>query len=226
MTRRIVGYGWRIHLGRVATTLGERLDQLLISLFLPAADLGYYVVAYTVANAAALAPSTLGALAFSRISDATPDRRAELFGRYLRASLVTVAATSAVMALIAQPLVGLVFGDAFQRAVPLAWILIAGMIPFGLKLVLTAGLKGYGHPLEVSRAETLGVIIVAVALAGLLPLLGLAGAAWSVVIGQFASAGFMIYRIWRVCEKEVFRLLVPKRGDLDYIRSWMSRNGK
>lgn len=227
MSREILGYGWRIHLGRIATTLGERLDQMLISLFLAAADLGFYVVAYTVANAAGLGPSTLAALAFSRLSEEDEaDRRRRLFGRFLRAALVLAFLGSLLLALVAAPLIRLVFGEAFQQAVPVALILIAGMAPFAVKLTLIAGLKAYGQPLEVSRIETVGVMLAAVGLAILLPAFGLIGAALAVVAGQTGTALYALFRVRRVAEKSVFGLLLPNGDDLAYIRASVGRAGR
>ena len=74
-------------------------------------------------------------------------------------------------------LVPFFFGDDFSDAVTVTYIVLPGMIFLCARRVLSEGLKGRGYPLTGTLGELLSLAWVAVALAVLVPLWGINGAA-------------------------------------------------
>ena len=50
-TSRLLHYGWRTHLSTLTNQFNQRVDQLILSVFVPPQQLGLYAVAVTLANA-------------------------------------------------------------------------------------------------------------------------------------------------------------------------------
>jgi O-antigen/teichoic acid export membrane protein len=217
--RDLAGYGLRVHVGSVASVLSERLDQMLISLLLAAADLGQYIVAVAVARLAVLFPSTLGGLAFAKISQAeTIEARTEILGRYMRATFAVGLAVAIGLFVAAHLIVVLFFGKAFLAAVPVARVMVLAFVPLGFKTILQAGFKGFGAPIEVSRAELVNLVLAVISLAVLVPPFGLIGAAWAAVLSQSVSAVYMGWRMKAACGVALVPALLSCRGDIDRLK--------
>lgn len=212
---RLLKYGFSVHLGATVAIVAERLDQMIISLALSAADLGLFVVALTVARLPLVAASTLGTVAFPKIAAAEDaEDRARIFGRYARATMIVVVPASLALAAVMPWLLVWFFGGAFAAAVPLAWVLLAAAVPLSLKAMISSGLKGYDRGALVGQAEIVTLAASAAALALLVPLFGLMGAAWASVLAQAGALAFLLARIRRATGIEAKDLLLPRRADL------------
>ena len=211
-------YGLTVHLGATIAIVAERLDQMIISVMLSAADLGLFVVAVTVARLPLVVASTLGTVAFPKIAAALDDdSRTELFGRYARATMLAVLPSALFLAAVMPWLLRWFFGPAYAAATPLAWLLVVGAVPLSLKAMITAGLKGYNRGAIVSQAEIVTLGLSAAALAALVPNFGLMGAAAASVLAQGGALAFMLLRIKQATGIRPADLLLPRRDDLTVI---------
>ncbi len=212
--RALLAYGIKVHVGELLNTVRQRLDQALVSLWLPASDLGLYVVALTVANAPQILAHTIANVAFPKVSQqATAEGKLVVFGRYFRFAMATTLASVALLAGLSGWLVPLLFGAPFAPSVPVVYILLLGSVPFAAKLMFIQALKAWDRSLLISRAELYGLIVAAVALAILLPRFGLAGAAWSLVAAQFIAAAAMALSMTRDLGLGLGSLCRPTAGD-------------
>jgi len=196
--RALLGYGLKIHFANVVAMLNERLDQLFISLQLPPADLGLYVVAATAARGLGGIGDTFGTLVFPKIAHAeTLELRAQLAGRYIRAVLLMSLPPVVGMIALSKWLIVLVFGPSFVSAAPVMQLLLLMIIPLNVKCVMAAALKGSNHALSVGAVQSVALAISLVALAILLPTFGLMGGAFASLLTQVAAAVMMAVQIRR-----------------------------
>lgn len=217
----LVSYGVKVHVGDVLYSLRQRLDQALVSLWLPAADLGLYVVALTVANGPLILVLTLANVAFPKISQQeTTDGKVVVFGRYLRFSLAVAIGVVVSLWLLVPWLLPLLFGQPFAPAVPIASVLLLGTVPLAAKLMFQQALKAWDRSLVISRAELAGLVAAAVLLAVLMPVYGLIGVAWALVLSQVAAAAVMMMSLRRDLGLPVGRLLIPQDEDWAMIRQF------
>lgn len=214
LARGLLTYGIKVHVGDVMGALRQRLDQALVALLLPNADLGHYVVALTVANGPLILVFTIANVAFPKISQQTThDGKLVVFGRYLRVcvGLSIVAALS--LGVLSYWLVPLLFGEPFRPSVPIAQVLMLGMVPYAARAMLGDALKAWDRSLAIGRAEIVGLVTAVVALAILLPAFGIIGAAWSLVATHVATAIAMALSLRRQLGIAVLPLLRPTPDD-------------
>jgi O-antigen/teichoic acid export membrane protein len=181
-----LSFGLKVHLASLLGLANLRLDILLMSTFVSAAQIGYYGVANNMmmpvsmlASGAAvlLTPvvarfeSTGGSPDAVRASQITLVRR-DAF-RYVGAAL----AGGALLAGVAPVLVPAVFGSSFDPAVTLVWILIPGYIARSYASVIVAGTTGMKRPWVGNVAEAGGLVVTAALLPILLPRFEATGAA-------------------------------------------------
>jgi O-antigen/teichoic acid export membrane protein len=208
--RRLFAYGIRSHASTVPSALNQNLDQLLISAFLTARQLGVYVIAVTMSTMTAVVG---GAVAYATLPNVArlPDgpERAALARRMISLALLISAAVSLPVLLLAPLLIKIFFGSAFLGASDVARILMVGAVALTTNRALEAVLRGVGRPLEAGVAELIALGATAIGLAALLPTLGILGAGIASVIAYLVSMAWMTRRATRALGISATRLLNP-----------------
>lgn len=212
--KSLLRYGLKAHPTAALMIAGERLDQVLIAIWLAAVDLGLYVVALAVAGAASLLGSTISHIAFPKIANQPSDQgKAEVLGRYMRLTVVVTLVAAAALFALAPWLVRLLFGEAFLPSVPVVRVLVLGALPLACRLVFRAGFLAYDQGLLVSKVSLFGLVVSAVALILLLPAYGIVGAAWAVMIAQWLSFALMANLARRNLGTSLLQLFRPRAED-------------
>lgn len=193
--RELLGFGIRSHLGNVSNLLNERLDQLIISIFLAPAKLGLYVVAVSLTSLTTLPGASISLVALPSVArSAQNEERTRKIQRLLQIALITSVGVTIPMLLLTAPIIGFFFGSAFRPVAGVARVLLLGSVILGMNRVLSAAARGIGRPLDAGVAEGLALIVTVLALAVLLPAYGLMGAAIASVLAYLVSAGWMLHK--------------------------------
>ncbi len=219
LVRPLAGYG----IGQIAAlapaSVNAFLDQLVLSVAVPPADLGRYSVAVSItllpsplvsaigyvlmpalaATRAAATPgnatpgnATLGTAAQGTGAAARPAHTRATLTRAILASAGLAAAILAPIAAIAPWLVPFIFGGAYRGAVPLLWLLTPGGIFLACGQVVANVLRGLGRQGVVARAEGLAVVFTVVMLGSLVPVMGVTGAAIASTVPYGVSLALMM----------------------------------
>ncbi|HEY4135437.1 MAG TPA: oligosaccharide flippase family protein [Alphaproteobacteria bacterium] len=213
--RALTRYGISVHFGATAAIVAERLDQMIISVMLPAADLGLFVIAMTLSRLPLVLATTLATVSFPKIAGAADEAgKAHIFGRYARATVLVTVPTAAMLAVLMPWLLPLFFGPAFAAATPVAWVLLISAVPISLKAMMGAGLKACDRGWLVGQAETATLALSAASLVALVPAYGLMGAAVASIISQGGALVFMTIRARRILGVPAAVLLLPRRADV------------
>jgi O-antigen/teichoic acid export membrane protein len=174
--------------------LNLRLDQMLMAAFLPAQALGLYVVAVAWSGAMHPLISAVGAVVFPRVAaQANPSQQRETFAQGTRLVGVILLVIMMPLILITPYALPLVFGKQFSTAIPVAIVLVFAGAIAGLNTVLEEGLRGLGQPVSVLWAECGGVAVAISSLLILLKPFAILGAAFASLLGNSATALFLIF---------------------------------
>lgn len=219
LARRLLHYGGRVQLGNWANTSIVRLDQLVLSMFVTAEALGVYVVAAAYASALLAIPVSVTLVMLPDVVRAQHEGiAAAAVARWCRRAALAIAAAGAALALVGAYAIPLLFGAPFRGALPLAWLLVPAAIVLGLNQVLVTAFRATGRPEQGSASEILGISVLALALAALLPGYGIYGAAAAALIAALASH---LYLAWRAClafDVDTASLYIPRRDDIRAFR--------
>jgi O-antigen/teichoic acid export membrane protein len=197
LVRPLATYGAAQIAALTPAALNERLDQLVLSVTVPPADLGRYAIAVSLTWLPLSAVSAIGYVAFPRlasereVTDAT--RRLQRLAILGSAGLTL--AMLVPLGVTAPWLVPLVFGPAYRGAVPLIWILIPGGVFLNSGQVIGNLLRGRSHPAVVAWAQGLAVFFTVVLLFALLPFLGVYAAAIASTISYGVTTMVMLRRL-------------------------------
>ena len=194
--KQMVVYGAKVQLGSMSQMANLRLDQMLMAAFLPAAQLGLYVVAVGIASITVVVPSAIRTVLAPSIAQV--DRKAKdipgLEGQ-LRMYWSLNMAIGLALLLIAPLAMTIAFGEAYRAAILPAEILILASICLGGKDILSSTAYGLGTPLLVSQAEIATLLVTAISLVILLPLWGIVGAAAASLLAYATSLAILALRL-------------------------------
>jgi O-antigen/teichoic acid export membrane protein len=189
-------FGLKGHLAALINLANVRLDLLLMSAFVSSAQVGFYGVANNLmmpvssvgAAAAILLMPRVAAMARAdsplevdqdQLASIREDRR-----RFLVVSIAGGAALAAVLPFA----VPLLFGQAFEPVVVLAWVLIPGYIARTYASLIAAGTIGARRPWVANVTEGAGLVVTFALLPVLLPRYEALGAAVTSTAAYTASA--------------------------------------
>jgi O-antigen/teichoic acid export membrane protein len=174
---QLLHYGCRSQATNLASYFNQRIDQLILSLFVPPQQLGFYAVAVTLSTTVTVFPQSAGIVTFSRGSNQQSGEAKSTIGSSFRASLLWLLVTCSLLYAFAPFLIRLVFGAAFDGSILACRILLPGALMIGLNQVLYNGANALGRPGLPSIAEGIGMLVTAAGLYLMIPRYGYIGAA-------------------------------------------------
>jgi O-antigen/teichoic acid export membrane protein len=200
------------------------LDRIVLTLMLPAAALGQYAAAATLAASLMLVGLMLDMVALPSLarSAGTP-LYVERFGRLVRLGLAVIALGTASLAALSFWIVPFLFGRPFEEAALLTALLAVAYGLGSMKAVLSLGLKAANEPLKVGMVEavTLGLLIVL--MPAMILLFGSPGAAIAAIVAQGGSLAFLTLIVCRRLALDPAELFVARWSDITEIRSLLLR---
>ncbi len=179
-----IRYGLRYSTVQILNMVTLRLDQILLGWLGTTAAVGLYSIGVSLSEGLLLATTAVGLVVFI---DSAKGERATPFKRKLGLTVLASCAAAALLALVAGPLVQLLFGDRYDAAAPLTRILVVGTPGLVITRLVTNRLAGGGRPgtASIYALVTLGVTVVLDVI--LIPSHGATGAAWASAIGYNAG---------------------------------------
>lgn len=169
LSRDMLRYGLRAYTGHVAQILHPQVVILVMTVFLPAAALGYYAVGYTMAAGLLIIPAGVGAVTLAKGAQVPAQEAQRILGQSLRLMMVLLVPAGAVLYLAAPVLLRVFFGHEFLPAVDASRILLAAILPLAVSQVLYEGLRALGHPQGAGYAGLAGILASIPSLWFLLP---------------------------------------------------------
>jgi O-antigen/teichoic acid export membrane protein len=208
----LIKYGIRSHLGTVTQNLNQRLDQMLISLFLPTGMLGYYVVAVTASNAVGVIPNAFRIVLFPSAAGAGDIESSKaIIQRFFVRSIFLVSLCCLVLWVVFPHLLPFIYGREFQPSVFPGRILLLAVVFASMRDILAYSHRALNNPLVAAKSEVYGLITTGISLLILLPALGIVGAAFASAIAYATSAFYNIYMMKKLYAVEPFSLFIPDR---------------
>jgi len=210
LTRSMLAYGTKVHVGQVSGFANLNLDQTLIAAWLPPAALGLYVVAVTSAGIFQMFSSAVQTVAMPTITrQETAAARLSVFervfSRYWMLSILLFLALAVVLPL-ALPVI---YGEAFRLSLVPAEILLIGALFMGARMLLSSCVAALGDPWLVSKASLIALPVTLLLLYLLLPSLGLIGAALASTGAYFAELTVVVFGCYRrhaISPRKLFQL--------------------
>jgi O-antigen/teichoic acid export membrane protein len=219
-----IRYGLRVQIGSIFQLTNGRLDVIVMQLFQPLAQVGYYVVAETIAELVLNLATAFQASVMPLISSYEADHRAE------RASIDSVRhhGILAGIAVIGNAVFGsliiyFAFGPDFRRAIPPMLILLPGVWFLGMGMVIQGDLAGRGRPGLSSTLAGVAAAVTVILDFALIPPLGMYGGAIASDAAYSTFGIASLIALSRVSGISVRDLIVPTRADAQAYKAVLGR---
>jgi O-antigen/teichoic acid export membrane protein len=170
-------YGIRVYGNTLGSLVNARLDLMVLPAVLASEQIGLYVVAVSIASMMSGVFGSIDGTVFALAARLDGDEATELVVRSARLVFTASLVCAVVLAVVAPPLVGLVYGDEFRGSVTSLRLLLPGIVLWSAATVVGCGHKAAGRPGTASIAQGVGAIVTVVGLATTLGPWGINGAA-------------------------------------------------
>lgn len=212
--REVISFGLKALLGAVYPTEAFQIDQAFVALFLSPIALGLYVVGVSFTNLPRFMAQGVGLVAYPHVAG-VHDRRDARQAVWRFFWLVTAMSLVICGALeLATPrLIPVVFGNDFRGSVGVTQILLIASFIVSIRRVLSDGMRGAGYPTLGTLAEVIGLLLLVPALAVLIPVAGLTGAAAAVPIAAGGGLVALLLGIAVTRRQEATALLAATSGE-------------
>lgn len=193
-----LGYGFKAYVAAFFAYTVIRADVLMCGYLLGAGPTGQYSIAVSMADMVYMLPVVAGTIAFPRLT-ATEDpaeRWAKAKSMTKWVALVMVA-LAVVAALLAHPVVRLLYGEAFLPSVPAFLWLLPGIVLLGINTILMNYFAAEGMPpIAIWSPAVASVVNIALNFV-LLPQIGIVGASLASTIAylcMLVASGYYLLR--------------------------------
>ena len=222
-------YGLKVYLGNLAQFLNYRLDMFLIAAFLTPAAVGFYTIAVGIAERLWILPGAIATVLFPKVSSLKDTEADNLTPRIARHTFLIMSCLSLILALLARPLIKILFGSVFLPSVMPLLILLPGIIALGISKILTVDLAGRGKPQFGTYAAFASLAINIPLNIWLIPKWGISGAAFASSIAYITATVIVIIAFAQISDKSWIAIFLFNRCDIqDYknIAIKLSKKGK
>lgn len=220
---RVLAYGLRSHAARIGEALTPRLGVLALAALAGGADeIGWFAAASAVMMPLSLLGTTAATALIPRVAGREV-KRAETVGVLVRIVCFVTAGATAVFFVVAEPVVAVLFSEAFLPAVPLMWLMAPGIVAYAGVEVFGAWFSGVERPEAASWATGVGLAVHVAAVVVLAPRFGAAGVAAAMSLDFLTRLVFVGFRFRRTAKLPLRAVWIPRRGDAAYLRSVLRR---
>ena len=220
--RPFASYAVRGWYGTLSSSITARLDQLLLITVVPAAALGNYAAAVTIAEAPGFVSAVVQRLLLVRSAGGS---EADLAGS-LRGMRLAVGFNLAVLAgvlALADVVVAVLFGPEFTEAATLLRILVVGTAVWGVSQAATGLLLGAGRPGASSTADVVAGVVTVLGVYPAVLVAGTRGAAVLAVLAYVLSGLVKLVVLRRALGTSWSELLLTRPSDLAHLAGLLRR---
>jgi enterobacterial common antigen flippase len=214
--RMLFAYGFRAYGIDIIGALSTQIDQALIIAFLSPRSLGLYAVALSASRVVTIPHQSITMVLFPRAAGLPPGVAAYLIARIARlsngASIVLGMGFIALLPIV----IPLVYGRAFSEAIPIAQLLTVEALLGGTTSVLSLAFPATGRPFALTLIEVVWISTSALTLVGLVPRMGIEGAALALVVSATVRLALVLIVYHRILDVKIARFL-PDTGDVMYL---------
>lgn len=223
LMRQLLTFGFKSHIGNILKDLSYRSDILIISYFLPAAFVGYYIIAVTIAEIIWKIPDAVGSVLLPYVAHMDNNSAKTFTPVVSRVVLVPVTIACLLIFLFGKNIITLAFGQEFLPSSSVLVILLPGILSFALWKILANDLIAQGYPARYSLTSGIALVTMVVLDLLLIPKFGINGAAVASTVSYIAATASIIFIYTRITDNSFKDLLIPVRSDFSFYKNYLRK---
>ena len=212
--RELLTYGMKLYPSVITSFFNFRADVFLLSWLLASdSQIGFYVVAVSLAEMTFYVPDSVSAIFFPRVAATT---RQDADASAAQVSRITLLITMAV-ALAIVPAALVVFHTIlpdYTASIPALIVLLPGVVSLSVSKVLAGYLTGLGKPVPVGVAATIAVLANVAVNILVIPVWGIVGASAASLLSYSLNAVILVLFASRASGHSPLDFVVPRPADV------------
>ena len=220
--RDMLSYGLRYYVGKISNTVNYQIGTIILAFIANVPEIGMFAVGFQLVTKAMLFPDTLGTVLMPK-SSSLMDGGKDLVAYSARVTLVVCGVALLLLAILAKPVIYILFSEKFALAVPLLQILCLGVFVRSVCKIFTPYLLGTNHPEIASISVLIGTLINLGLLWYLYPIIGIKGAAVGMVVSYLVSSTILLLGFLKYSQKSLTDVFSFRKQDWVYIYEKFSR---
>lgn len=209
----------------VMSLLYQQCDKTLLVWLLSPQEIGYYVVAFSAGTVLNSMNQAIGTITFTSAANRQPGTGFPVVAQLLRRGALLSVIGALLLACALPFLLPLVYGASFERAVPVAILLLPGVTLASLADILNQDLRGQGQPIAGVASRVFGVVAIAGVGWSLSSHYGATGIAWGFMAGETISFAGLLFVALRFYKDADITHLLPSKSDLVFFWQRINRMG-
>jgi O-antigen/teichoic acid export membrane protein len=218
LMKDLFGYGMKIYLASILLFLHQRVDLLIVAMYLTPANMSFYSLASNIGQLLWKMPNAITGLLLAEVSKRETKEAHSFTAAASRHTFVILILSSIFMGLVAMPVVRIFYGGRYVPLVQPLLILLPGIVTMGVARILVSHFYAQGRPEATLTAAIICAIVNAGLNFALVPRYGIAAAALTSSITYTIYLGWLAFEYYRYTDKNVSRLFLWDRGDFGYYR--------
>jgi O-antigen/teichoic acid export membrane protein len=219
-------YGIRYYVGKVSNEVNFQMGTIVLSLFATKEAIGLFDTAAQLTSRVLTIPDSLATVLIPRVAGDAKGRP-EQVAQCSRIMLLVCGVPLVLLLVLAPWVVPILFSPKFAPSVPLIQILVGGVLVRCASKIFAMYLTCTNRPGIASVATAAGMVVNLGLLVGLMPVIGLAGAAVAMTGNYLISSAILtaaFHRASRMGLREAWR---PRRSDWAELgRLWRRVRGR
>jgi O-antigen/teichoic acid export membrane protein len=216
-------YGIRTWLNFVISRSSDRFDQIALTFFLLPEAFGIYTVGVSLSSLVGQIPNSYAQVFFNQVAERQPEEAVRLYAMAQRVTLAITTVVALLLALVAYPLVYVMYGTAYWDAGMVILLYTPGLIFQAAARMSVKFYAGLGRPLKNSLVYLVGFSFSLPFYLMLIPVLGIYGAAIASSIAYFAAFTFSFLQIHREFGVKIWDLIGVHREDREVLSKSLRR---
>lgn len=207
-------YGLKGYLANISAFLNYRADVFLLALMATPEVVGYYAVAVPIAEVTWNVASAAATILFPEVASAPESQANRLTPNVCRRVLILAVLSSATIAMLAKPIILLLYGKAFLASVRPLILLQPGIVAMSLTKVLSSDLAGRGKPQISAYGASIALALNIVFNLLLIPNWQASGAAVASTISYSFAFLFVFFFFLNQAKVSAGTVLLPRLRDV------------
>jgi len=217
--KEILSYGIRYYLGRLSNLVNLQVGTIILAFFATKDEIGQFAVATALTVRVEMIPDAFFSVLFPRVANNMG--RQDLVAQCARINGIICAILLISLAILAEPIVNILFSSAFLPTANIIRIIIIGAIARCTCKIFVPYLLGTNHPGIASISVAIGLSTNIFLMYFLLPLYGLSGAAMSVSVNYLISSAILTIGFIYISGLTMKDIFVVRRSDWEQVWSFM-----
>jgi len=222
--RKVLTYGWKVHLSNILAFVNYKADILLSNYFLGTAYTGIYTISVSLVEKLWIFSQSVSTVLLPRLAELNSDesKRRKLTPLIARWTLILTLALALGSAIVINWLIEIIFGSQYVNATLPFRLLLPGIVAFTLGRILSNDIAARGKPEINMYISIVSVIVNIVGNIFLIPTYGLAGAAIATSLAYISGALLIAFSYCKLTGVDWKDILFPRNSDWQSFKKiWM-----